>query len=78
LSKDKSKTKVLSKSTKTVSKKKIGSVFSKKRQTETQNQTPQMLLDKNPNFEKLHPELYAKLQSTINEVIEKTVPEYKK
>ena len=33
--------------------------------------------EKVPNFEKLDPEIYAKLQSTIREVIEKTLPEYK-
>ena len=51
---------------------------SKKKQTEKQNQTQQIALDKNTTLEKLHPEIYAKLQSTINEVIEKTMPEYKK
>lgn len=29
------------------------------------------------NFEKLDPEIYAKLKSTIHEVLEKTLPEYK-
>ncbi len=34
-------------------------------------------LKKIQHFEKLDPEIYAKLQSTIHEVVEKTVPEYK-
>jgi ubiquinone/menaquinone biosynthesis C-methylase UbiE len=33
--------------------------------------------EKVPRFEKLDPEIYAKLQSTIREVIEKTLPVYK-
>jgi SAM-dependent methyltransferase len=78
LSKDKSATKPFSKKTKKiVSKTKTNATESKKRHTKKQNQTP-ILLDRNAHFEKLHPEIYAKLQTTINEVVEKTVPEYKK
>jgi len=78
LSKDKSETKAISKKTqKTAPKKKITAASSKKRPTKTQNERPQPLLEKTPHFEKLDPEIYAKLQSTIQEVVEKTVPEYK-
>ncbi len=45
--------------------------------TKKQNQRLNPLSEKTPNFEKLDPEIYAKLQSTIHEVIEKTLPEYK-
>ncbi len=78
LSKDKSATKALSKtSTKPVSKKKSNEAGSKKRLTEKQNERPHAFLEENPNFKKLDPEIYGKLQSTIHEVVEKTVPEYK-
>ena len=46
--------------------------------TNKQNQRLNAPSEKVPNFEKLDPEIYAKLQSTIREVIEKTMPEYKK
>ena len=45
--------------------------------TEQQNQHPNASSEKDPHFEKLDPEIYAKLQSTIYEVIKKTLPEYK-
>ncbi len=42
-----------------------------------QNQRLNAPSEKLPYFEKLDPEIYAKLQSTVREVIEKTLPEYK-
>ncbi len=45
--------------------------------TKKQNQHLNAPSEKVPNFEKLDPEIYAKLQSTIHEVIEKTLPQYK-
>jgi SAM-dependent methyltransferase len=45
--------------------------------TKKQNQRLNAPSKKLPYFEKLDPEIYAKLQSTIREVIEKTLPEYK-
>ena len=45
--------------------------------TKKQNQHLNALSEKAPFFEKLDPEIYAKLQSTVREVIEKTLPEYK-
>jgi len=42
-----------------------------------QNQRLKASSEKVPRFEKLNPENNAKLQSTIREVIEKTLPEYK-
>ena len=45
--------------------------------TKKQNQRLNAPSEKVPHFEKLDPEIYAKLQSTIHEVIEKTLPEYK-
>jgi SAM-dependent methyltransferase len=43
-----------------------------------QNQRLHAPSEKDPHFEELDPEINAKLQSTIQEVIEKTLPEYKK
>ena len=77
MSKDKSATKALSKKTaKTIPKKASNAADSKKKQTTKQNETPKTPLDKNLHFEKLNPEIYAKLQSEISEVVEKTVPKY--
>ena len=45
--------------------------------TKKQNQHPHGPSEKDPHFEKINPEIHAKLQSTINEVIEKTLPQYK-
>ena len=45
--------------------------------TKKQNQRLNAPSEKLPYFEKLDPEIYAKLQSTVREVIEKTLPEYK-
>jgi septum formation topological specificity factor MinE len=44
--------------------------------TPAQRKRLQTILAKMPPIEKLDPEMYAKLQSTIHDVIEKTVPEY--
>lgn len=55
--------------TKTLSKKPI--------KNKKQNQRLSAPSEKVPFFEKLDPEIYAKLQSTIHEVIEQTLPEYK-
>ncbi len=53
-------------------------ILSKKpTKTKKQNQRLNAPSEKVPYFEKLDPEIYAKLQSTIHEVIEKTLPEYK-
>ena len=50
-----------------------------KRPTKTKKQTQHLNAPskKVTYFEKLDPEIYAKLQSTVREVIEKTLPEYK-
>jgi len=45
--------------------------------TKKQNQQLNVPSEKFQFFEKLDPEIYAKLQSTIHDVIEKTLPEYK-
>ena len=45
--------------------------------TKKQNQRLNAPSEKLPYFEKLDPEIYAKLQSTVREVIEKMLPEYK-
>ncbi len=45
--------------------------------TKKQNQRLNAPSKKLPYFEKLDPEIYAKLQSTVREVIEKMLPEYK-
>ena len=76
-SKDKSATKALfKKPAKTVPEKASNAADSKKNQTTKQNETPQTPLEKKPYFEKLDPEIYAKLQSEIHEVVEKTLPKY--
>ena len=43
-----------------------------------QSERLRVLLAQSPPIEKLDPQIYAKLQSTIHEVVEKTMPEYKK
>jgi hypothetical protein len=45
--------------------------------TKKQNQHLNATSEKVELFEKLDPEIYAKLQSTIHEVIESALPEYK-
>jgi SAM-dependent methyltransferase len=45
--------------------------------TKKQNQRLNAPSEKVPFLDKLDPEIYAKLQSTVREVIEKTLPEYK-
>ncbi len=49
-----------------------------KKLTKAQSGRLSELLSKSPPIEKLDPEIYAKLRSTINEVVEKTMPEYEK
>jgi hypothetical protein len=44
--------------------------------TPAQSKRLQTILAKMPPIEKLDPEIYTKLKSTIHEVLEKTVPEY--
>jgi SAM-dependent methyltransferase len=78
LSRDKSETKALSKKpTRTVPKKKSDATGSKIRLVKKQNDPLHTLLEKCPHFEELGPEIYAKLQLTMQEVVEKTVPAYK-
>ena len=78
MSKDKSATKTPSKKpTRNVHKKKSTTTVSKKKPIEGQNENPSQLLNKIPPIKELNPEMYAKLQSTICEIIEKTMPEYK-
>jgi SAM-dependent methyltransferase len=78
LSKDKSETKTLSKKpTRTIPKKKSNQTDSKNKLTKKQNERLQTPLKEIPHFEKLDPEIYGKLQSTIHKVVEKTVSEYK-
>jgi len=78
LSNDKSKNKAIIKnSTRNVPNKKSNQTISKNELAKKQNEQLQTLLKEIPNFEKLEPEIYAKLQSTIHEVAEKTVSEYK-
>ena len=64
--------------TKTAPKKKITANVSTKKLTKVQNEHLRVVLAKSPAIEKLNPEIYAKLQSTIHDVVEKTMPEYKK
>jgi hypothetical protein len=64
--------------TKTAPKKKITTNVPTKKLTKVQNEHLRVLLAKSPAIEKLNPEIYAKLQSTIHDVVEKTMPEYKK
>jgi len=78
LSKDKSETKALCKKpTRTVPKKKSDAAGLKIRLVKKQNELQHALSEKSPHFEELDPEICAKLQSTIHEVVEKTVPAYK-
>ena len=48
-----------------------------KKLTKAQTDRLQALYAKLPPIEKLDPEMYGKLQSTIHEIVEKTLPEYK-
>ena len=68
----------LKKPIKTAPKKKITASVPTKKLTKVQNERLRALLAESPAIEKLHPEIYAKLQSTIHDVVEKTMPEYKK
>ena len=49
-----------------------------KRFTQTDNERLNKIIAKTPPIEKLDPKIYQKLQSAINEAVEKTLPEYKK
>jgi hypothetical protein len=75
---NKSRTKGFSKKSSTVPNKKTTSNISAKKLTQAQSEHLRLLLAKSPSIEKLDPEVYAKLQSTIYETVEKTIPEYKK
>ena len=55
----------------------VKTLSKKPTKTRKQNQRPNAPSEKVPHFEKLDPEIYAKLKSTIREVLEKTMPEYK-
>ncbi len=48
-----------------------------KKLTEAQRARLNTVLAKTPLIDKLDPEVYAKLQSTIHEATERTIPEYK-
>ena len=76
---DKSATKgPLKKPSKVAPNKKITSNVPAKKLTEVQSERLRVLLAQSPPIEKLDPQIYAKLQSTIHEVVEKTMPAYKK
>ena len=75
---NKSRTKSFSKKSSTVPNKKTTFNVSAKKLTKAQSEHLRLLLTKSPSIEKLDPEIYAKLQSTIYETVEKTIPEYKK
>ncbi len=49
-----------------------------KKLTQTDNERLNKIISKTPPIEKLDPKIYQKLQSAINEAVEKTLPEYKK
>lgn len=49
-----------------------------KKLTQTDNERLNKIIAKTPPIEKLDPKIYQKLQSAINEAVEKTLPEYKK
>ena len=49
---------------------------STKKLTQTQKKRLQKTLAKMPSIEKLDPNMYAKLQSTIRDAVAKTLPEY--
>jgi len=49
-----------------------------KKLTQTDNERLIKIIAKTPPIEKLDPKIYQKLQSAINEAVEKTLPEYKK
>ena len=55
----------------------VKTLSKKPTKTKKQNQRLNASSEKVPHFEKLDPEIYAKLKSTIREVLEKTLPEYK-
>ncbi len=77
MSKNKSGTKARArKPSKTVSKKKSAVVVSGNKLTRAQSIRVKALLAKLPPIEKIDPEMYAKLKSTIHEAVEKAVPEY--
>jgi hypothetical protein len=60
-----------------VSSKKQTSAISPKR-TQVQSKRLKKLLEQMPSIEKLDPNMYAKLQSTICDTVAKTLPEYQK
>jgi hypothetical protein len=79
LSKNKSGTKArVRKPAKIVSRKRSTTVVSGNKLTRAQSTRVKALLAKLPPIEKIDPEIYAKLQLTIHETVEKTVPEYSK
>ena len=51
--------------------------FKEPSKTKKQNQRLDAPSETGPHFEKLNPEINAKLQSAVHEVIEKTLPKYK-
>ncbi len=77
LPKNKVRTKANYKKPAKIASKKLTTVVSKSKLTGAQSRRLNALLAKMPPIEKIDPEIYAKLQSTIHEVVEKTVPEYK-
>ena len=79
MSKDKSAAKgPLKKPSKIAPNKKIATNVPAKKLTEVQSERLRILLAQSPPIEKLDPQIYAKLQATIHEVVEKTMPAYKK
>jgi hypothetical protein len=61
-----------------LSNKKIGKPTRTKKLSKAQNERLSSLVSKSPPIEKLNPEVYSKLQSSIHDAVEKTMPEYKK
>jgi len=79
LPKEKSATKdTLKKPAKLAPYKKLTDNIPTKKLTKKQNERLRVLIAKSQPVEKLDPKIYAKLQSTIHEAVEKTMPEYKK
>ena len=77
--KEKSATKdTLKKPAKLAPYKKLTDNIPTKKLTKKQNERLRVLIAKSQPVEKLDPKIYAKLQSTIHEAVEKTMPEYKK
>jgi len=76
LPKNKSTSKVPSKKPASSNPKKKQTDAASKKMTPAQSKRLQTILAKMPPIEKLDPEIYTKLKSTIHDVLEKTVPEY--